>query len=329
MAFEQQVIRRATQRLTQLREEREREYDRRRQVIYNRFPRVQVIDKQLRSTVAIAAATAMRKGTDVQQAIRTIGQKNLTLQQERRDILVSNGYPEDYLKEKPACPHCNDSGWVGAAMCQCLKNLCVEEQNKLLSSLLDLKGQSFERFQLDYYPLADRPIMNVVLQNCKRFAYEFGTSSPRNLLLYGPPGVGKTFLSASIARVVSQRGFSVVYDTAIQIFYQFEMDKFTHDPAAMENAKRYLTCDLLILDDLGSEFISPMVKSSLYQLVNARLVANRSTVISTNLTLGDITSRYSQQVASRLHGEYHWLLCQGTDIRQNPEMHRKRKEISP
>ena len=142
---------------------------------------------------------------------------------------------------------------------------------------------------------------------------------PQHLLLYGPPGLGKTFLSACIARVVSEHGFSVVYDTAVNIFAQFETQKFSRDEddtrEARDGTRRYLGCDLLILDDLGSEMTTPFVQSALYQLLNTRLTGGNRTIISTNLTPDDIRRRYTPQLASRLEGEYHMLRFFGEDIR--------------
>ena len=213
-------------------------------------------------------------------------------------------------------------------MCQCLKDLCRQEQIKSLSSLLDLGGQSFETFRLDYYDRmvwqefrrSPRENMEFVLSACRSYAEFFGTSSPKNLFLNGTPGLGKTFLSACIARVVSEKGYSVVYDTASNIFSRFETKKFAKDGEearqADQDTRRYLRCDLLILDDLGSEFTTPFVQAALYELINTRLVEGKHTVISSNLNLGAIRQRYTPQVASRLEGEYLSLPFFGQDIRQ-------------
>lgn len=319
LPYESQVFRAATQRLAQRRTRHEQEYAQRRQRVYTQLPRVQVIDQQLRQTVVLAATAALRSGQDPTAAIAAIRDQNLALQQERSDLLRQKGYSPDYLDEKPLCPSCKDTGWVGAKMCSCLQALCTEEQNKLLSSMLDLRGQSFETFRLDYYGpnySQDWSQMKTVYDICKKYADRFETFPIRNLLMTGSPGVGKTFLSACIARSVSEQGFSVVYDTAIHIFSQFETEKFTRDPEAQQSTKRYLSCDLLILDDLGSEMTTPFVQSTLYQLVNSRLIASKSTVVSTNLTLDEISARYSMQSASRLRGEYQLLRFQGPDIRQ-------------
>lgn len=318
MSFAPEVLQRANARLRQRREQNAAEYARRRERIYSQLPRVRAIDRQLRQTVVQAAAAALRKGVDPAPAIAALREQNLGLQQERAQLLAQLKCPPDYLEEKPVCPQCGDRGWIGSRMCECLKALCSEEQAKQLSSLLDLKGQSFQTFQLDYYGPAysnERQQMEMVYNVCRRYAREFSHCPIRNLFLTGRPGLGKTFLSACIAREVTAQGFSVVYDTAIHIFSQFESARFGRAPDAEESTRRYLNCDLLILDDLGSEFNTPFVQSCLYQILNSRLVAGRRTIISSNLTVQEIRRMYSAQVASRIEGEFQILEFCGTDIR--------------
>lgn len=323
MSFEAQVQRAATDRLAQRRRDQEQEYRRRREEVYARLPRISEIDRQLRRTVASAAVTAFRTGSDPTAALKALEAQNLALQRESETLLRSLGYPADYLDEKPLCPLCKDTGWVRGAMCGCLKSLCTEEQNRRLSSMLDLQGQSFEVFRLDYYGSVygtDRVAMQTVFNTCKLYAEQFKTFPIRNLLMTGTPGVGKTFLSACIARTVSGQGFSVVYDTAINVFSQFESAHFTRDEDSQAAKKRYLHCDLLILDDLGSEMTTPFVQSSLYELVNQRLLGRKATVVSTNLTPEELSRRYSLQSASRLLGEYQLLQFQGPDIRRKKKL---------
>lgn len=319
MSFESKVIRAAEERLAVRRQQQEQEYAQRRDVVYRRIPRIRTIDRQLRATVTLAATTALKKGEDPTTAIAAIRDANLSLQQERSQLLKQHGWSEDYLTSKPVCPICSDRGWVKSTMCSCLKALCTQEQNKLLSSLLDLKGQSFDTFRMDYYGVPytqDRMGMERIFTVCRNYATQFSTFATRNLLFFGTPGVGKTFLSASIARCVSDQGYSVVYDTAANIFYQFEMEKFARDPEAQQSTRRYLNADLLILDDLGSEMTTPFVQSALYRLVNERLVRNKSTIISTNLYPDKLAGRYSEQIYSRLMGDYQPLEFRGPDIRQ-------------
>ncbi len=319
MSFEPDVLRQANARLKARRDQNTAEYARRREEVYRRLPRVRAIDAQLRQTVTRAATAALRQGVDPSPAIAALREQNLSLQQERAELLKGLGLPEDYLKEQPVCPDCKDTGWKGSQMCGCLRQLCSEEQARKLSSLLDLNGQSFDTFRLDYYGPEysnDRNQMRMVRDVCQNYAHDFPNFAIKNLFLTGAPGRGKTFLSACIARQVTEKGYSVVYDTAIHIFSQFETAKFSRSPEAIQDTRRYLDCDLLILDDLGSELNTPFVQSCLYNLVNTRLVAQKHTVISSNLKMSELGRVYSAQTASRLSGEYQALEFVGPDIRQ-------------
>ena len=327
MAYEQNVLRRAAERLEDQRRRREEAQNARRREIYAAIPRVAEIDRQLRRTIVDIIAASLRQGNDPVPAIGAVRDKNLDLQAERADLLVAHGYPADALDDKPACPRCSDTGWRGAVMCDCLKNLCAQEQIKELSKLLDLGEQSFDTFSLDVYSpspwrgsgISPRENMEMVYEICLNYAQKFGRFYFNNLFLSGAPGLGKTFLSACIARTVSENGFSVVYDTAVNIFSRFEDRKFSRDAEdtreARDETRRYLSCDLLILDDLGSEMTTPFVQSALYTLINSRLTADRRTVISSNLSMEDVRRRYAPQIASRLEGEYRVLPFFGEDIR--------------
>lgn len=327
MAYDANVLRRATARLEENKRRREDQREQLRQQLYAREPRLAKLDRQLQGTMAQLVAASLRKGEDAGAAVRAIRDKNLVIQQERAVLLGAMGLPEDALDPKPACPLCNDTGWRGAQMCQCLKELCTQEQIQELSKLLDLGEQSFDTFRLDYYSqtpwpgrgTSPRSNMDLVYEVCLNYAQKFGRFAIKNLFLTGAPGLGKTFLSACIARSVSEQGFSVVYDTAGNIFSQFETRKFQRDIQGVQEARdetrRYLTCDLLILDDLGSELTTQFVQSALYELLNTRLVGEKHTVISSNLTMEEAARRYSPQIASRLMGEYHVLHFFGDDIR--------------
>ena len=209
------------------------------------------------------------------------------------------------------------------------KDLCAEEQMKSLTALLGLtEEQSFDRLRLDVY--SDRPWqgegrsprenMRRVVAVCEGFARQFPDYPLKNLLLSGGTGLGKTFLSGCIAREVSSRGHSVVYDTAVNLFAAFETRKFTRDAdegrEARDDARRYLGCDLLILDDLGSEFTTPLAQASLYEVVNSRLQAGLHTIISTNLSMEQIAARYTPQLTSRIGGLYQELTFYGDDLRR-------------
>lgn len=327
MAYDPNVLRRAVDRLEGERRRRRVELDRLRDRAYGREPRLAQLDRQLQGTMAQLVAATLRQGGNPAQAVRTVKEKNLDLQQERAVLLGAMGLPADALEDKPACPLCGDTGWRGAQMCDCLKRLCAQEQIRELSKLLDLGEQSFDSFRIDYYSqtpwpnrgISPRENMELIYEVCLNYAQKFGRFHYKNLFLSGAPGLGKTFLSACIARTVSEGGRSVVYDTAGNIFAQFEAKKFLRDSQdgqeARDETRRYLNCDLLILDDLGSELTTQFTQSALYELINSRLVAGLHTVISSNLTMEEAARRYSPQIASRLDGEYHLLEFFGDDIR--------------
>ena len=327
MGYEAAVLRRAAKRLAQRRRQREEEQERRRREICAQLPRVAEIDRELKGTIYQIIAASLREGRDPAPSIKVIRDRNLDLQAEKARLLTEHGWPADALDDKPACPRCGDTGWVGASMCSCLRQLCAQEQIAELSKLLDLGEQSFDTFSLDFYSplpwpgeeLSPRENMEFILEVCSNYARKFGKFYFHNLFLTGAPGLGKTFLSACIARTVSEQGFSVVYDTAVNVFARFEEQKFARDREeageAKDETRRYLGCDLLILDDLGSELTTPFVQSALYTLINSRLSADKRTVISSNLSMDQVRQRYTPQIASRLEGEYRVLPFYGDDIR--------------
>ncbi|NBI67681.1 DNA replication protein DnaC [Pseudoflavonifractor sp. 60] len=327
MSYDANVLRRATARLEQNRRQREEREERLRLEVYRQEPRVEQLDRRIQGTMAGLVAAALRQGGDPVQAVQSVRQENQNLQRERAVLLGALGLPEDALEEKPVCPLCRDRGWRGASMCQCLRELCAQEQIKELSKLLDLGEQSFDSFRLDYYSQtlypgmgsSPRSNMELVYDVCVKYATKFGRFTIKNLFLSGAPGLGKTFLSACIARAVSEQGFSVVYDTAGNIFAQFENRKFFRNSpdgaGARDETRRYLGCDLLILDDLGSELTTQFTQSALYELINTRLAGEKHTVISSNLSMAEAGQRYAPQIASRLEGEYHVLHFFGDDIR--------------
>ena len=330
MSYESKIVQRAMARLERRREGRERRRWMLERQLYQREPRLRDLDRALRGTM-VELTDLIASGRPVQAGgpeIAAIRKKNLDLQAQRAELLHTLGYPPDALDDKPACPKCGDTGWAGTEMCDCLKQLCAQEQIRELSSLLDLTDeQTFDQARLDVYSdqvwpdmgTSPRANMEKVIALCRAYAQQFGHFPLKNLFLSGATGLGKTFLSGCIAREVSERGFSVVYDTAISLFAAFESRKFSRDMEegrqARDETRRYLHCDLLILDDLGSELTTPFVQSALYELINSRLVGDKATVISSNLTMDEVRARYSAQVSSRLAGEYRTLPFFGEDIR--------------
>lgn len=325
MPYDGKILSRAMARFDEDKQRRARQFRERQQQLFAREPELADIDRRLRGTMSQIITRALKGGRDPVPAIHAIRDENLALQRRREELLTAMGYPADYLEEKPRCARCGDVGFLpDGSMCACLRSYYAREQIAELSHMLDIGSQSFDTFRLDYYstdrgglPRSPREAAQRNLEICQSFARDFRPGK-QNLLLFGAPGLGKTFLSACIARVVSEDGFSVVYDTAGHIFSQFEAAKFRRDDVDEpdESVERCMACDLLILDDLGSEFTSPFVQAALYQVVNTRLIDGKHTVISSNLDPEGIRQRYSAQVASRLQGEYLCLGFLGEDIRR-------------
>lgn len=324
MAYDGKLMRLAQARYEQSVARRQDERASRERRIYAEIPRVREIDEQLRGTISSVIASAMRRGTDPRPAIAALREENLRLQRERAALLTAAGYPADYLEDKPACALCGDTGYAkSGAVCACLRRVYAQVQIEQLSHMLDLGNQSFETFRFDVYSPVEtygrrrsaRANMEYVFDACRDYAYQF---SPRsgNLLLSGDPGLGKTFLSACIARVVSESGHSVVYDTAAHVFERFETQKFTRDDTACEDAERMLRCDLLIVDDLGTELTTEFVRSTLYQIINTRLMTGKKTIISTNLAPDALEERYGAATLSRILGNYQVLPFYGADLRR-------------
>lgn len=329
MSYDAAIVQRASARLARRKEIRERRRWDLEQELYRRQPRLRELDRAIGGTMAELAGLAI-SGKPIQAdgpEIADIRRRNLELQAQRAELLHTLGYEPDALDPTPACTKCGDSGWAGAEMCTCLKELCTQEQMKALTALLNLTDeQNFDRLRLDVYSdqpwegkRSPRENMKRVVTVCEGFARRFPDYPLHNLLLSGGTGLGKTFLSGCIAREVSGRGYSVVYDTAISLFSTFEAKKFSRDLGqerqARDDTRRYLNCDLLILDDLGSELTTPLAQSTLYEVVNSRLQGGKHTIISTNLSMEQIGARYTPQVVSRLAGAYQELTFYGDDIR--------------
>ena len=324
MGYSEQVLRRARERLEQAKQERERENEAHRREAYARYPRLQEIDRELQMTMAQLMAATLRRGEDPTEAIGQIREKNLALQREREWILEAGDFEEGYLDDAPICAKCGGTGYEGNQMCSCLRELCRQEQKKELTSLLGSGRESFESFRLDVYSdlydeklgVSPRKLMQSNFNICRRYAQNF-TPQAGNLLFSGATGLGKTFLSTCIAEAVSARGFSVAYDTAINIVAAYETIKFGSGDgeAAAERAARYERADLLIIDDMGTEMGTAFTVSALYNLINNRLMAKRPMIINTNLLPETLSEKYSPAVASRLLGEFLPLRFFGDDIR--------------
>lgn len=331
MAYSRQIIERAENRLAEEKSQHDFQQRSRREEIFAKYPRLAEIDVQLRSTYAHILKATFTGGGDTEKAMEQIRRQNRSLQDERAWILESNELDASDIEPEPLCTLCGGSGYRGAVMCSCLQELCRQEQKKELIAKLGA-GVCFDGFRLDYYPDAGREnlshnardAMNHVKSAALRYARSFSKDSG-SILMTGKPGLGKSFLAGCIARTVAENGFSVVFENAGVIFSDFETAKFSLRGEESEKLLApYFTCDLLVIDDLGTEMNTQFNAAALYKLLQTRQQEGRAMIVSTNLTTEALTARYGASVQSRLAGSFMQYVFIGDDIRlllnRNPRM---------
>ncbi len=326
MNFDGKLLARAREGLEAQHQQNLTEQQRRLSMIYRRIPEIEQIDQSMRKQMTELVKLTLSRPSDLQARIQALRDRNLELQFQRAELLTDHGFPIDYLDDIYTCPYCKDTGYQHNEICSCLKRRYNQELTKELSTLLRDGNESFENFDLNLYSefpdssgLIPRESMKAVFAGCHKFAMNFPNVSS-NLLLRGGTGLGKTYLSACIARVVSGKGYSVCYDTATSALEAFEHQKFAYNSEDAENAavkvRRMLSCDLMILDDLGTEMVTSLTLSALYTLINSRLTSGSKMIISTNCSDEELERKYTPQICSRLHGEFLELPFFGTDLRQ-------------
>ena len=253
------------------------------------------------------------------EELEKINAENVELSKRRAELLAAAGYPADYTEIKYECAECGDTGIVGSRMCKCMKKKLIEAGFES-SGMHDLiKRQNFENFSLDYYKQSKEIYLRMtsILSVTKKYAEDFDASSSGNIAMFGNTGLGKTHLSSAMAGVIIEKGNDVYYTSAMNMFADFEYKRFGNSasPDAEGDIEKYFTCDLLIIDDLGTEINNQFTTSCLYNIINTRLNKKKPTVISTNLTQDEFRKRYWDRIASRIFGEYLVLPFCGTDIR--------------
>ena len=297
--------------------------DERREELYRVIPGLRDLDRTL-SGFGLRLMKQAMEGGDTQEGIASLQAENERIQAARRDLLARYGYPADYCSPRYECPKCRDSGYIGIRMCTCMRKKLTEAG--MMSSGLGMlmKTQSFENFSLDYYKNdpAAYARMQDNLQKIRVYATNFGGPEwgkiAHNMLFFGGTGLGKTHLSTSIARVVIEHGYDVFYNSAVGMLADFETQRFGNSAVLgdADNTSRYTTCDLLILDDLGTELVNQFTLSVLYTVINTRMNLAKATIISTNLTAAELRKTYSDRITSRLFGEFNPIPFVGTDVRK-------------
>ncbi|MBS6446767.1 MAG: ATP-binding protein [Clostridiales bacterium] len=292
----------------------------RRAELHEKLPQVAEIDRALSATGLRIMREALNGKEGLDARIRKLEEGNNLLLEARREILRANGYPEDYSSVKYECDACQDVGFVNGKMCKCMRRALTLAGYESSGVLKLIGKQNFDTFDLTYYEGAEKTNMERILDRAKRYAAGFDGKHMRNLLFIGTTGLGKTHLSSAIAKEVVEGGFDVVYESAQKIFSDFEAEKFGRAAAGENRTERYLACDLLIIDDLGTEMQSQFTVSCLYNLVNTRLISEKSMIISTNIRKEELLAKYTDRITSRLFGEFEICVFAGKDIRSQKLM---------
>lgn len=300
----------------------EREAENKRAELERICPELREINRRI-SGAGLAALKAIGMGADAQKYISNLAEESLGLQVRRTEILKGLGLPEDAMDVHYTCPVCEDTGVHNGYYCECMKSLVKQIQFDNLCKCAPAKDSTFENFSLDFYRgFADPETgadayerMSQIYNYCKNWADDFSKNSP-SILMYGNTGLGKTHLSLAVANVVVSKGYNVLYTSAGNILSKLEREKFGRLKSDESPEDMVLSADLLILDDLGSEFITQFTVAAVYNIINTRILEGLPTVISTNLLYDEIGDKYNPRVYSRIIGDYTMLEFIGADVRQ-------------
>ncbi len=294
----------------------------RREQIYKELPELDALDRRIAEASVSAARAALEGNTE---ALDRLADNNHRISEQKNQILQAAGYPADYLELTYTCPDCKDTGFIGQEKCHCFKQALTFAMSEASTLPRILEKENFSTFSFSYYDdmtadsqlkLTPRDNIRKIVTDAKCFIEEFDTKN-RSVLIYGNTGVGKTFLTNCIAKALLDSAHHVVYMTSHALFDTFEAHRFDHNEEPDVNSLyRYIfQCDLLIIDDLGTELSNSFTNSMLYTCINERQIHGKSTVISTNLSLEQLRDRYSERVFSRITGNYTLWKLIGKDIR--------------
>ena len=323
MGYSREVYDEALEKLEKRRLYSEQELEKRRQRLFEFSPRAEQIEHQLAKT-SIAAAKAVFSGADIKTELESLKTKNQALQQELNDILDKLNFARNWLEEWHTCEKCKDTGYIDGKMCDCLRKLLKDTANEQLNRISPLSLSDFDSFSLEYYSKtppkentkSPYQHMSRVLSFCKKYADNFSAES-RSLLFQGGPGLGKTHLSLAIAKSAIDKGYGVIYVSAPAMLLKLENERFgRRDTAKNDTEQLIMNCDLLIIDDLGTEFATNFTVSAIYNIINTRMITSKPTIISTNLSVKELQEKYNIRTVSRIIGMLDRVEFVGTDIRQ-------------
>lgn len=324
MGFNSYTYQKANEILADRRLNAEKTADQRREIIFSRVPRLKDLDKEI-SSANIQIARIVVRGGDVVAEMTKLKDRNIALQKEFAELLTANGYSENVLEPRYCCKICSDRGQYEengrSVMCSCMKNLLVSVACEELNKTAPLSLSTFETFNLDYYShdkddntrVSPYFVMSRVYDFCIKYAKEFCEHSC-SILMKGNTGLGKTHLSLAIANEVLKKGYGVIYVSAPVLLQRLEKNYFSGDKS--DDIEQLVTeCDLLIIDDLGTEFKTQFSSSQLYNICNSRILKSKPIIISTNLSPEKMKDDYSERFVSRIFGGAQTLDFLGEDIR--------------
>lgn len=287
---------------------------------YEKLPALKEIHETI-SSLSVGQARKLLEGDETALAELKVQIKELS--EEANALLVAGGFPSDYLEPHYECADCKDTGYIANEKCHCFQRFVIDmlyEQSNLKHLL---QKENFDTFSFSYYspnyidPETGHSSLATIrdaYEEARKFVDTFGKEF-RNLFFYGDPGVGKTFLSNCIAKELIDRSNSVIYLSSFQLFDTLAKGKFEKDEQAAKINKHLLNCDLLIIDDLGTELVNSLTVSQLFLCLNERLLNRKPTIISTNLSLDALVEIYSERIFSRITSNYTMLKITGDDIR--------------
>lgn len=306
MAYKSEYYERAITAIKDAKKLREKEYEYKLAELYAAVPELTVIENRLAAIGAESMSAAMggNKARLDELAIET-----KTLASQKNEILKS----AKLKAPTPACKLCGDTGYNGTQLCECARQKARELVFNDLSEQLPLEAQPFDSFSLDYYEGAAKKQMTAVYKFVKKYAEGFSRRS-ESLLFTGGVGLGKTHLSMAVINEVTKAGYGVVYGSAQNLFSKIEKEHFSFSGES-DKIDAVLECDLLVIDDLGTEFLSSFIVSQFYNIINTRITSGKPTIINTNLSPAEIEERYTPRVLSRIVGNYKALKFDGTDNR--------------
>ena len=301
--------------------------EKRKSDIYAAIPRIKEIDNEI-SLLGLRLTKAVLKDTKAREEIVYKCKKEMaSLVSEKKNILIENGIPENYLEIKYDCEKCKDTGFLpGGKKCSCLKQEIINEAYRMSNLSRVLDRENLSNFDISVFSnevdeekgISPRENMMRILSICDIFIKEFAEDNGYNLLFYGTTGLGKTYMCNCIAKALLDQGYVVIYQTAFRILDILENYKFRKDDDSRINDENYqnlFECDLLIIDDLGTEFNNSFTSGEVFNIVNTRLITGKKTIISTNLSPMRLAESYSQRTFSRIIGNFRILEFIGKDLR--------------